>query len=102
MFPLLKPAWIKRLVELIGDHDLAIPFVDGGLHPLAALYRPAAVMPEIFRMLAADRLRAAALADRVYSRFVTAEELRDVDPSFDTLRNVNTQDDYRAVLAMTP
>jgi molybdopterin-guanine dinucleotide biosynthesis protein A len=100
--PLLKPAWIKRLVVLIGEHDLAIPFVDGGLHPLAALYRPAAVMPEIFRMLAADRLRVAALADRVYSRFVTADEMRDVDLSFDTLRNINTPEDYRAVLAMTP
>jgi molybdopterin-guanine dinucleotide biosynthesis protein A len=100
--PLLKPAWIKRLVELIGDHDLAIPFVDGGLHPLAALYRPAAVMPEIYHMLAADRLRVTELADRVYSRFVAADELRDVDPNFDTLRNINTQDDYSAVLAAAP
>jgi molybdopterin-guanine dinucleotide biosynthesis protein A len=99
---LLKPAWIKRLAELIGDHDLAIPFVDGGLHPLAALYRPAAVMAEIYHMLAADRLRATELADRVYSRLVTAEELKDVDPHFDTLRNINTQDDYRAVLAALP
>jgi molybdopterin-guanine dinucleotide biosynthesis protein A len=100
--PLLKPAWITRLVELIGDHDLAIPFVDGGLHPLAALYRPAAVMPEIRYMLAADRLRATELADRVYSRFVTADELRDIDSNFDTLRNINTQADYRAALAVVP
>ncbi len=100
--PLLRPAWAKRLVELIGDHDLAIPFVDGGLHPLAALYRPAAVMPEIYHLLAADRLRAAALVDRVCTRFVTGDELRDVDPSFDTLRNINTPDDYQAALAAAP
>jgi molybdopterin-guanine dinucleotide biosynthesis protein A len=97
--PLLKPAWIKRLVDLIGDHDLAIPFVDGGLHPLAALYRPAAVMPEIHHMLAADRLRTAELVDRVYSRFVSADQLRDIDPQFDTLRNINTPAEYRAALA---
>src|SRR4051794_8132734 len=36
--PFLAPAWIGRLGELIGDHDLAIPFVDGYHHPLAALY----------------------------------------------------------------
>src|SRR5829696_6616837 len=36
--PFLHPAWITRLRALIGDHDLAIPFVDGYYHPLAALY----------------------------------------------------------------
>jgi molybdenum cofactor guanylyltransferase len=97
--PLLKPAWFKRLVELIGDCDLAIPLVEGYRHPLAALYRPAAVLPEIGRLLAANRLRAADLADHVRSRFVTADELRDVDPDFNTLRNVNTPADYRAALA---
>ena len=37
--PFLRPAWVARLVELIGDHDLAIPEIGGYLHPLAALYR---------------------------------------------------------------
>jgi molybdopterin-guanine dinucleotide biosynthesis protein A len=97
--PLLKPAWINRLVELIGDYDLAIPLVEGYRHPLAALYRRAAVMPAIERLLAANSLRAADLADHVRSRFVSADELRDVDPNFGTLRNINTPADYRAALA---
>ena len=43
--PFLQPAWIDRLVALIGDHDLAMPLCDGFLHPLAALYRRASVLP---------------------------------------------------------
>src|SRR5438046_2292631 len=37
--PFFEPAWVGRLVELIGEYDLAIPQVGGYLHPLAALYR---------------------------------------------------------------
>ena len=37
--PFLEPRWIIRLAELIGDHDLAIPFIGEHYHPLAALYR---------------------------------------------------------------
>src|SRR5262249_28004534 len=43
--PFLRPAWVARLVELIGDRDLAIPEIGGFLHPLAALYRRATVLP---------------------------------------------------------
>jgi molybdopterin-guanine dinucleotide biosynthesis protein A len=43
--PFLEPAWIVRLRDVIGEHDLAIPFVQGYHHPLAALYRRAAVLP---------------------------------------------------------
>ena len=49
--PFLAPAWIDRLLALIGDHDLAIPFVEGHHHPLAALYRRAVVLPAIEALL---------------------------------------------------
>src|SRR4051794_37128444 len=55
--PFLNPAWIGRLQAQIGDDDLAIPFVEGYHHPLAALYRRATVLPVIDALLAADRLR---------------------------------------------
>src|SRR5260221_8157707 len=41
--PLLKPAWINRLVDLIGENDLAIPYVDGFHLPLAAVYHRATI-----------------------------------------------------------
>src|SRR5438270_8063213 len=97
--PFLEPAWVRRLAELIGDHDLAIPFVVGYHHPLAALYRRAAVLPAIERLLAADRLRPFFLLETVRGRVVAAEELADVDPGFGTLRNLNTPEDYQAALS---
>lgn len=97
--PFLEPAWIGRLAELIGGNALAIPRVGGYHHPLAALYRRAAVMPAIERLLAEDRLRLVFLMEAVQTRVVEADELRAVDPLFRTLRNLNTPEDYERALA---
>jgi molybdopterin-guanine dinucleotide biosynthesis protein A len=97
--PFLKPAWITRLVELIGENDLAIPHVNGIHHPLAAVYRRATVLPAIERLIAAGRSALVDLVETVRTRLVTADELRDVDPDLATLRNLNIPDDYQAALA---
>jgi molybdopterin-guanine dinucleotide biosynthesis protein A len=97
--PFLEPAWVDRLHQLIGEHDLAIPFIDGYHHPLAALYRRATVLPAISALLAVDRLRPVFLLDAVCTRVVEATELRCVDPELRTLRNLNTPEDYQQALA---
>ena len=97
--PMLAPAWIARLVERIGDADLAIPRVGGYLQPLAALYRRSTVLPAAAALLAADRLRPAYLVDEVRSVILDEDAFRDIDPSLGTLRNLNTPEDHRAALA---
>ena len=97
--PLLKPAWIPRLVDLIGDNDLAIPFVDGFHHPLAAVYRRATVLPAIERLKATGRSALVDIVAEVRTRLVTADELREVDPELATLRNLNTPKEYQAALS---
>jgi len=96
--PFLKPGWIERLVELIGENDLAIPFTDGLHHPLAALYRVSAVRPAIDALLRADQLRLHCLTESVRTRVVSSEELRDVDPLLETLRNLNDPESYARAL----
>jgi len=96
--PFLQPAWIHRLVDMMGDHDLAIPFVEGYHHPLAALYRRATVLPAIEALLAADRLRPFFLIESVKALVLGPERLGDVDPDLRTLRNLNTPEDYQAAL----
>jgi molybdopterin-guanine dinucleotide biosynthesis protein A len=96
--PFLQPSWIERLVALIGDDDLAIPYSEGRHHPLASLYRRAAVLPAIETLLRADRMRPVYLMEMVRTRVVAADELRVVDPELKTLRNLNTPEDYRAAL----
>lgn len=96
--PLLVPAFVRRMFELLGDHAAAVPVSGGFQHPLAAVYRPSVLEP-IDRLLAADRLRPAFLFDSVATRRVTEAELRDVDPELNTLKNLNQPADYLAALA---
>jgi molybdopterin-guanine dinucleotide biosynthesis protein A len=96
--PLLAPAFVARAVELLGDHEIAVPRIDGFYHPLAAVYRPT-VIPEIEALIAAGRMRPVFLYDRAPTRELSAEELRAVDPPLDALRNLNRPEDYLAALA---
>lgn len=95
--PFLKPAFVRRLVELLGDHLICVPRVGGYHHPLAAVYR-LEVAEAVARLLAEDRLRPFFLFEAVPTRVVEAAELADVDPTFQTLRNLNTPEDYEAAL----
>jgi molybdopterin-guanine dinucleotide biosynthesis protein A len=96
--PFLEPCWITRLVELIGNNELAIPFIGGYYHPLAALYRRTAVLPVIEGLLREDRLRPVFVVEAVKTRVVHDLEMRSVDPELGTLRNLNYPDDYERVL----
>ena len=95
--PLLAPAFVGRMFELVGDHDVAVPYDGEYHHPLAAVYR-ATVLPKIERLLAADRLRPRFLFDEVDMLEVNVEQLRSVDPELATLKNLNRPEDYEAAL----
>ena len=95
--PLLVPAFVERMIGLMGDHDIAVMEVDGFPHPLSAIYRRD-TLPHVEALLAADRLRPVFLFDAVRTRRVQPEEMTMVDPELRTLRNLNTPEDYRAAL----
>ena len=69
--PFLQPAFVRRTIELLGDHHICVPHVDGYHHPLAAVYR-LNVGDAVKRLLAADRLRPFFLFDLVPTRVVEA------------------------------
>ena len=92
--PFLRPAWVTRLVELIGDRDLAIPEIGGYLHPLAALYRRHTVLPAVEALLEQGRLRPVFLLEVLEALRVDAPTMELVDPDLATLRNLNTPEDY--------
>jgi molybdenum cofactor guanylyltransferase len=99
--PFLRPAFVRRLVELLGEHAICVPRVGDYHHPLAAVYR-LDVADTVERLLAESRLRPFFLFEAVPTRVVQADELRDVDPDFQTLRNLNTPEDYAAALREQP
>lgn len=93
--PFLRSQFVQRMVDLLGDSQACVPIVDGCIFPLSGVYRCeiAAVVDE---MLAADRLSVVGLLDRVRTRFVSADELVDVDPKLWSLRNINTPEEFAA------
>jgi len=95
--PFLQPAFVRRLIDLLGARAICVPHVGDYHHPLAAVYR-LDVADAVARLLAEDRLRPFFLFEAVPTRIVEASELTDVDPSFQTLRNLNTPADYEAAL----
>jgi molybdopterin-guanine dinucleotide biosynthesis protein A len=96
--PLLEPAFVTRMVELLGDHDIAVMEIDGFPHPLSAVYRRD-MLPHVEALLAQDKLRPVYLFDAVRTRRVRPEEMLSVDPQLRTLRNLNTREDYLAALS---
>jgi molybdopterin-guanine dinucleotide biosynthesis protein A len=95
--PFLRPAFVRRLVELLGEHAICVPETGGTRHPLSAVYRiDVAAVAE--RLLAGGRAGPVRLFDEVPTRVVTADELADVDASLESLRDVNTPAEYEAAL----
>jgi molybdopterin-guanine dinucleotide biosynthesis protein A len=95
--PFLRPAFVRRLIDLLGVHGICVPRVGEYHHPLAAVYR-VQVVDAVRRLLVEDRLRPFFLFEAVPTRVVEAAELVDVDATFQTLRNLNTPEDYAAAL----
>ena len=47
----------ERMIDLLGDHDIAVMEIDGFPHPLSAVYRRR-TLPHVEALLAKDRLAA--------------------------------------------
>ncbi len=94
--PLLHSGFIQRMIDLLGEHDACVPMAAGYRHPLAAVYRVQLAL--LAQALLADGVhRPMTLLDRVRTRLVESAAWIDVDPNSDSLRNINTPDDYQAL-----
>jgi len=97
--PLLVPGFVRRMIDLLDGHDIAVMEIDGFPHPLSAVYRRV-TLPHVEALLSQDRLRPVFLFDAVRTRRVQPAEMIAVDPQLLTLRNLNTREDYREALAI--
>ncbi len=94
--PLIKPAFIRRLIDQLGTADAAVPEKGGRRYPLTAVYRPG-VRSVIEGLLASGDRRAGMLAKACDARIIPAARFADVDPDLDSLRNVNDPDEFDAI-----
>lgn len=95
--PLLVPAFVDRMFDLLGDFDIAVPFDGQHHHPLAAVYRPT-VLEHVQKLLDSQRMRPRFLFDEARTREISVDDLRAVDPQLSTLENLNYQQDYLSAL----
>jgi molybdenum cofactor guanylyltransferase len=95
--PFLRPEFVRRMIELLGEQHICVPRVGAYHHPLAAVYR-VEVLAIVRNLLQENRLRPVFLFEAAPTRIVLADELRDVDPTCETLRNLNTPEDYEQAL----
>lgn len=96
--PLLAPQFMRHICDQLSDADMVICRDGQYHHPLAAVYRTH-LANNIARLISEERLRPVFLIDDCNARVIDVETARHVDPNLDSLRNMNTPDDYKTLLA---
>jgi molybdopterin-guanine dinucleotide biosynthesis protein A len=91
--PLLTPAFLTRMIELLADHPAVLPLHFDQTYPLVAVYR-LALRPLLAELLAQGERRVHRFAERSGARVVSSADLLEVDPTMDSLRNVNDRESY--------
>jgi len=95
--PLLKPAFVRQIIDVLGDHDMAIPRDGKYHHPLAAVYRTR-LEDNVRALIEEDRLRPLFLVEQCDCQVIDVDELRAVDSELSSLQNANTPEAYQAAL----
>ena len=95
--PDVEPALGTLMQSLAHDYEAVVPVVDGESEGVCAVYRRA-LAPSIEALLIAGERSVRSLLARCAVRYLTAQELRTVDPGLRSFRNVNTPADYAAWL----
>jgi molybdopterin-guanine dinucleotide biosynthesis protein A len=96
--PLLEPAFVKRMFDVVGDHQIAAPYDDERWHPLAAVYRTE-VLPAALSLLEAGERSLVSLLDRCDTLRVSVDVLKDADAELKSLATCNTPAEYQQALA---
>lgn len=91
--PYLNGALIRRLAGLREGVDVVIPQGDRGAEPLHALYGEGCLGP-MAQALVDGRRRVVSFFPQVRVRSLCRESVAELDPAFDSFKNINTPADY--------
>lgn len=95
--PFLRPALIRRLLDLSETYDAAIPLINGHFMTTTAVYARS-IAPVAEALVARRELRMRGLLDHLRTREITPDDLRDVDPDLESFHTCNTPESYAAAL----
>ena len=96
--PFLSVPLVSHLASRLPDHDVVVPYWEGRLQPLHAVYRRS-VLPLLEQQLERGELRPVFLYDKVRTLKVEEDEIRAYDPDGSSFFNMNTPEDYADALA---
>lgn len=93
----LNTALVAHLLDEMTGFDVVVPHWQDRLEPLHAVYRRS-VLPLLREQLARQELRPVYLFDKVRTRRIDEDEIRQFDPEGLSFFNMNTPEDYAAAL----
>lgn len=93
--PLLVPGVVTQLASHLGTANAIVPSHEGRMHPLTAIYRTS-LADLVEQQLRRNERRLIDFVHSAEARILDAEEFRIADPLLNSLRNLNTLDEYDA------
>lgn len=97
--PFINPDVIRMLSAASAGYDAVVPISKGGKEPLHALYGRRC-LTEVEQVIRQGDRQLLILLDRVRTRYVTPEELASIPGAELSFCNVNTPDEYAAMVGM--
>ena len=94
--PFVGPELIKHLKDLTKEYDVVIPKSENGLEPLHAFYSKNCIEP-IKRELDENNLRIRSFFPQVNVKIVELDSLASSGHFKNSIKNLNTMDDYKNV-----
>lgn len=94
--PLLRPQCVELILNALDEHEIAIPAIDGRLHPLVAGYR-IEVARTARDLFAAGVRRPIALLEHHRVRQIARQEFEAIDPNLQSFMNANTPEEFAAL-----
>lgn len=89
----------EHLAKMRKDHDAVVPIQDDGRpQPLAALYRINPCQQRATELIEAGQRRPLDLLQRVKTRWVAFDEIRNLDQAERFFVNINTPEDYHEAI----
>ncbi|HLN85492.1 MAG TPA: NTP transferase domain-containing protein, partial [Candidatus Limnocylindrales bacterium] len=97
--PFLNLQLIAHLLTQISDYDVVVPYWQERFQPLHAVYRTS-VVPLLKDQLERGELRPIFLYDKVRTRKIQGDEIRQLDPEGWSFLNMNSPAEYDAALQL--
>lgn len=96
--PFLDPRVLAWFLAQSADHDITVLRQGEWVEPLHAVYRQSC-LPAIEAAIATGRRRIISFFDSVRVRYVDPAEIGHLDPELRSFHNINTPDEWRALLS---